>query len=75
MWYGMESDSSFSGDGKHFAYTASKGGKSFIVLDGKEGNKYDNVYISKNSFNEDGKIFSYLAILGNNILRVVNSIK
>jgi len=69
-------DLSFSRDGKHFAYTvsSSRGGKSFIVLDGKDGGKYDSVYTSEGSFNEDGKTFSYLAISGSDILRVVNSI-
>ncbi len=72
MRYNVELTSPFSRDGKHFAYTVSRDGESFVVLNGKEGNKYDNVYISKNSFNEDEKTFSYLAILGSDILRVVN---
>ncbi len=74
MWFGMESDSSFSKDGNHFAYTVLRDDKSFVVLDGKEESKYDSVYISEGSFDEDEKTFSYLAILGNDILRVVNSI-
>jgi len=47
----------FSPDGKHVAYWAKKGDKSFIVVDGQVGAEYD--YVGDIVFSSDGKRMAY----------------
>lgn len=50
----------FSPDGKRSAYTAQKDGKWFVVTDGKEGEKYDDI-ITAPIFSPDGGLAVYPA--------------
>lgn len=50
-WYSSVNLSpfAFSGDGKHYFYSASLGNDSFVVVDGKEQQHYQNGYIDSTS--------------------------
>ncbi len=50
----------FSPDGKRLAYVASNSGKWFVVVDGKEGKKYDGL-VSALSFSPDSRHVVYTA--------------
>jgi hypothetical protein len=54
----------FSPDGAHAAYTASEGGKQFIVVDGKEGKRYDIAGKSGILF-DTFDTFHHLAVVNN----------
>lgn len=68
----------FSQDSKNIAFLGHEGGnergKYFVVLDGRNGKKYDKVYLTPDSFNPDGKFFTYVAISGTDVVRVTNSL-
>jgi hypothetical protein len=46
-------------DGKSFAYVAYAGGKGFVVLNGEEGRKYDDIAAGTPVFSPDGKRIFY----------------
>lgn len=60
----------FSPNGQHVAYEATKEGKSFVVVDGKEGKLYDRV--SYLAFSPDSQHFAYVAKEKGKYFAVVN---
>jgi hypothetical protein len=50
-----------SEDGQHVHYRAESGGKQFVVLDGKDGQKYDSIEENSYKISPDGKRAAYLA--------------
>ncbi|MCD4782860.1 MAG: hypothetical protein K8T10_03405 [Candidatus Eremiobacteraeota bacterium] len=50
----------FSADGKHSAYAARDGNKEFVVIDAKEGKKYDKIVLPP-VFSPDGSTTAYAA--------------
>jgi Tol biopolymer transport system component len=61
-----------SPDGKHFAYVARRGGKWFVVVDGKEGKEYDEIGEGTPIFSPDSKHFAYVARRGGRWFVVVD---
>lgn len=64
----MPGELSFSEDGKHVGYTASTGSAPSpwrVVVDGKEGTPYANVF--QLQFSKDGAHHAYVAVPGNNV--------
>ena len=60
----------FSPDGHHIAYAAGRGTRSFVVLDGVEGDAYEEV--TSPSFSPDGQRVAHGARRGGEIFLVVN---
>lgn len=58
-----------SKDGAHVAYTVRKGGRAFVVIDGKKGTEYDEVHTP--SFNPGSAVPTYVAIRGKKQVAVV----
>jgi Tol biopolymer transport system component len=61
-----------SPDNRRLAYTAKAGGKEFVVVDGKEGNRYDDIEGHLAIFSPDSKRVAYGARVGNKKLVVVD---
>ncbi|MDL5502050.1 MAG: hypothetical protein QSU88_02435, partial [Candidatus Methanoperedens sp.] len=55
----------FSPDGKRIAYAAREGDKWFVVVDGKEGKRYDDILKHTPVFSPDSKRIAYAAREGN----------
>lgn len=63
----------FSDDGKHFAYTAERGGKRFAVVDGVEYGPYERVSTPAfRDYKDRGFVFGFDATSGERQLFVVN---
>jgi Tol biopolymer transport system component len=62
-----------SPDGKRLAYTAWDGRKEFVVVDGSEGPRYDD--ISSPSFSPDSSRVAYFARLGKKSVLVVDGVE
>jgi len=65
---------SFSADSKHYAYLARTGDREWMVVDGKEGPKYDEIFTGEGwdapvPFQPDGRL-EYIARRGDRIYRV-----
>lgn len=60
----------FSKDGRHVAYEAVVGDKSIVVLDGKEGKQYDNIFDI--TFSDDGEKLVYIGRLDNKSFIILN---
>jgi hypothetical protein len=60
----------FSKDGRHFAYRAERGGKHFVVVDGKESKPYDLVHTPV--FGGDGARVAFEAVRDKQTLFVVD---
>ena len=64
----------FSPDSQHVAYAAIKGDKQFVVVDGKEGTRYDGLS-GKGIIFDSPDTFHYLAAKGNSIYLVEERMK
>lgn len=63
----------YNKDGKHLAYPGFKDANYMVaILDGKEGEKYDYVYLTRDSFSQNGKYFTYIAVSGDDIFRLIS---
>jgi len=67
--------SPFSPDSRHFAYIARKDTKEFVVIDGREGKKYDAVFVGKEAslFTGPDRI-RYFALAGQRVLSVTEQL-
>lgn len=61
-----------SPDSKRAAYAAIVGNKQFVIVDGKEEKKYDDIRKRTLTFNPDSKRFAYVAAARNKQLVVVD---
>lgn len=68
----FKNDLLFSSDSKNLAYVAKNGEKEFVVLNGKEGRKYDDIRYLR--FFQDNKSIVHFARKGNEIWQVVEKI-
>lgn len=64
-------DTVISPDGKRIAYVALRDGKLLVVVDGREGAKYDDLGQGSMIFSADGKRVAYTAQKGGKWLVVV----
>ena len=63
----------FSADGKHFAYTAERGGKSYIIVDGVESAPYERVTTpASREYKDRGFVVAFNAVRDGRQLFVVN---
>ena len=62
----------FSPDGKRVAYSARKGGRWFVVVDGQAGPEYDGIMAGTPVFSPDGKRLAYVPEKGGKWLVVVD---
>ncbi len=68
----MQPSRVFSGDGRHFAYLASRGQKTFVVEDGQAGAEYDEILNGSLIFSPDGKRLAYAARKGEKFLAILD---
>ena len=61
-----------SPDGKRMAHAAKKGKKWFLVVDGRDGTKYDGLVPVSQIFSPDGKCVAYIAMTGKKQFVVVD---
>jgi len=71
--YGLSGGPFFSPDNKHFIFNVVNETKSFLVIDGKEGNMYDQ--ISNTRFSIDSNYIIYNARIGRQIWRIVKKVE
>jgi hypothetical protein len=62
----------FSPDSRHLAYVAEREGRSFFVLDDKEGKEYEAMANDWACFSSDSKRLAYGAASGGRLVLVVN---
>ena len=65
----------FSPDSKHFACLGSGEGKNFIILDGKEGQRYDEIFRETIKFSKNSRYFYYGAKNGNELWWIVEELE
>ncbi|HOK09763.1 MAG TPA: hypothetical protein PLJ10_08895, partial [Candidatus Hydrogenedens sp.] len=68
----MEGSPIFSADSRRVAYSAKRGGKWFVVVDGEEGKEYDGIGAGSLIFSPDSRRVMYSAGRGNKRFVVVD---
>ena len=72
---GISCDAQFSPDSKHVAYPAGKDGEEFVVVDGREGARYQQVIGWRLSFSPDSAHVAYAAKKDGEWLIVVDGVE
>jgi len=71
--FSEDDEIAFSPDSRRVAYVAQKVGKEMVIVDGAEGNLYDD--INNLQFTRDGRHYAYTARRGAKYVVVVNGVE